>query len=127
MALFDLALGNDFLQLTVGLALRVTNTGQDCLGLGDAALADQPAWRGRDEMHANIEQRGGYQGDRQHVAPDGRAIEQVRQPGTGDVGQALSGDDHQFALANQPTAMLGRRQLGDQHRYSGRGAADSDT
>ncbi|MNL35820.1 hypothetical protein D3C87_1578700 [compost metagenome] len=70
-------------------------------------------------MQSNVEQHRRDQRNGEHVAPDEGTVEQVRQAGAGDVGQALSGDDHQLALTHQPTAVFGRCQLGDQHRNSG--------
>ncbi|MNE81468.1 hypothetical protein D3C80_1781220 [compost metagenome] len=67
-------------------------------------------------MHANVQQHRRDQRNGEHVAPDERTVEQVRQAGATNVGQALPGDDHQLALTHQPTAVLGRCQLGDQYR-----------
>ncbi|MNT01354.1 hypothetical protein D3C72_1358160 [compost metagenome] len=67
-------------------------------------------------MHSDVQQHRRDQRNGEHVAPDERTVEQVRQTGAGDVGQALPGDDHQLALADQPTAVFRGRQLGDQYR-----------
>lgn len=90
---------------------------QRACGVLEPAAGGQPAGRLGHEQHPEPQQHGRDRGDREHPAPHTALAHGVGHDRVRRVGQQLARHDHQFVLRHETAAVLGGRQLGDEHRH----------